>query len=182
MIFRLFFAFFKVGLFAIGGGLATLPFLYELSDQTHWFSRSDIADMLAISESTPGALGINMATYAGYKTIGVAGGIVSTLGLIAPSVIIVIIIANFLSKFKESKTVQKALYGLRPASMALIVMAGLNVAQTSVINPEAVSIGGFFLWKAIGLAIALYLIQKKVHLHPVIMIGASALIGILFSF
>lgn len=182
MMLRLFFEFFKVGLFSIGGGLATLPFLYELSDKTHWFSHEDIADMLAISESTPGALGINIATFAGFKTAGVWGAIISTLGLITPSIIIIVIVAHFLKRFKDSKVVQNAFYGLRPASVALICMAGLNVAQISLIDPLASSFFDRFLWKAILLAIALYFLQKKIHLHPVVYIAACAVIGIVFSF
>ena len=90
--------FFKTGLFSVGGGLATLPFLYEMSDKTGWFSHADIADMIAISESTPGAIGINMSTYAGFKTAGIPGGILATLSLAAPSVIIILIIAKFLKE------------------------------------------------------------------------------------
>ena len=95
---RLFFEFFKTGLFAIGGGLATLPFLYEMGSNTGWFTAADVADMIAISESTPGAIGINMATFAGYKTAGIVGGVCATLGLAAPSIIIILIVAHFLIK------------------------------------------------------------------------------------
>ena len=97
----LYFEFFKVGLFAIGGGLATLPFLYDLADKYPWITDTMIGDMIAISESTPGAMGINMATYVGFQNCGVIGGITTTLGLISPSIIVIIIIANALTKFKE---------------------------------------------------------------------------------
>ena len=97
----LFINFFKTGLFSIGGGLATLPFLYEMSNRTHWFSTSDIADMIAISESTPGAIGINMSTYAGFKTAGYPGGVLATVALATPSLIIILIISGFLQKFKN---------------------------------------------------------------------------------
>ena len=119
-ILRLMLAFFKTGLFSVGGGLATLPFLYEMSDQTGWFSHADIADMIAISESTPGAIGINMSTYAGYKTAGVPGGILASLALATPSVVIILIIARFLKKFRDNPNVEGAFYGLRPASIAMI--------------------------------------------------------------
>ena len=117
---QLFLAFFKTGLFAVGGGLATLPFLYEISDTWHWFSHADIADMIAISESTPGAIGINMSTYAGFLTAGVPGGFIATLGLGTPCVIIILIIARILKKFKDNPYVEKAFYGLRAASIAMI--------------------------------------------------------------
>ena len=98
----LFYEFFKIGLFAIGGGLATLPFLYDLCGRYSWITTDNIADMVAISQSTPGPLGINMATYAGYQGGGLLGGIIATIGLITPSIIIIIIIAHILNKFKES--------------------------------------------------------------------------------
>ena len=115
---ELFLRFFQTGLFSVGGGLATLPFLYEISNQTHWFSHADIADMIAISESTPGAIGINMSTYAGYITGGIFGGVLATLSLAMPSVIIILIIARLLEKFENNPYVTKAFYGLRPASMS----------------------------------------------------------------
>ena len=126
---ELFLRFFQTGLFSVGGGLATLPFLYEISNQTHWFSHADIADMIAISESTPGAIGINMSTYAGYITGGIFGGILATLSLAMPSVIIILIIARLLEKFENNPYVAKAFYGLRPASIAMISAAGINVVK-----------------------------------------------------
>ena len=111
----LFLEFFKTGLFSIGGGLATLPFLYDIADKYPWFDRAVLADMIAVSESTPGPIGINMATYVGYETGGILGGILATVALVLPSVIIIIIIAKFLNKFNENKIVKSAFYGLRPA-------------------------------------------------------------------
>ena len=86
---RLFYEFFKTGLFAIGGGLATLPFLSDMADRTGWFTQAQLADMLAVSESTPGPVGVNMATYVGFETGGILGAVVATLGLVAPSVIVI---------------------------------------------------------------------------------------------
>ena len=91
MYLLLFFEFFKIGLFAVGGGLATIPFLYALSDKYHWFSSAQLVDMIALSESTPGPLGINMATFAGFQTIGVLGGAISTFGLVLPALFVIII-------------------------------------------------------------------------------------------
>ena len=99
----LFWEFFKTGLFAVGGGLATLPFLYDMSARTGWFSGGQLADMLAVSESTPGPIGVNMATYVGYVTAGVGGAVVATLGLIAPSFLIVLVIAAFLKAFQDNR-------------------------------------------------------------------------------
>ena len=183
----LFINFFKTGLFSIGGGLATLPFLYEMSNRTHWFSTSDIADMIAISESTPGAIGINMSTYAGFKTAGYPGGVLATVALATPSMIIILIISGFLRKFKESRHVQNALYGLRPASIAMITAAGLNVAKVALINLDAFQAShnpaDLFLWKAILLGIIIFGGQKLFpKIHPVAFIVFSAVIGVAFRF
>ena len=178
--------FFKTGLFAIGGGLATLPFLYEISDRYGWFSHADIADMIAISESTPGAIGINMSTYAGYTTGGIMGGILASLSLAAPSVIIILIVARFLEKFRDSRYVNRAFYGLRPASIAMISAAGVNVALVALLNLSAFRETGvfadLFVWKGIILAILIFIGQQKLKVHPIAFIAASALIGIIFRF
>ena len=179
--------FFKTGLFSVGGGLATLPFLYEMSaNHPDWFSSADVADMIAISESTPGAIGINMSTYAGFRTAGIPGGILATIGLALPSVIIILIIARFLQKFRKNRLVEGAFYGLRPASIAMITVAGLNVAKVALIDLKAFetsgAFGDLFLWKAIALGIILFIAQKKLKWHPVIFIAISAVIGILLQF
>ena len=88
---RLFYAFFKTGLFSIGGGLATLPFLYEMAEKYSWFTEEDIANMLAIAESTPGPIGVNMATYVGIQTGGILGGFWATFALVLPSFIIILL-------------------------------------------------------------------------------------------
>ncbi|MBO6000005.1 MAG: chromate transporter, partial [Lachnospiraceae bacterium] len=141
---RLIYEFAKTGLFSVGGGLATLPFLYEMSDKTGWFSHADIADMIAISESTPGAIGINMSTYAGYKTAGVPGGILASLALAAPSFIIILIIAKFLVKFRDNRYVEGAFYGLRPASRAMITVACIHVAKVAIVDLDLFKATGLF--------------------------------------
>ena len=183
---RLIFEFAKTGLFSVGGGLATLPFLYEMSDKTGWFSHADIADMIAISESTPGPIGINMATYAGFKTAGVPGGIFASLGIALPSVVIFLSIAKFLKHYRNNRFVNGAFYGLRPASIAMITAAGLNVAKVALINLPAFqtsgSVGELFLWKACVLAVLLFIAQRKLKWNPVIFIAISAVVGIVFRF
>lgn len=134
---QLFFEFFKAGLFAIGGGMATLPFLYDISDKTGWFTYGQLADMVAISESTPGPIGVNMATYVGFTTAGIPGSVIATLGLITPSIIIILIIAGFLKAFKDNKYVQHAFYGLRPASTGLIAAAGFSVFALIMFHKDA---------------------------------------------
>ena len=133
MLLRLFWEFFKIGLFAVGGGMATIPFLYDLSDRTGWFTYTQLADMIAISESTPGPIGVNMATYVGYEMSGVLGSISTTLGFVAPSIIIIVIVSIFLQKFRDNRYVESAFYGLRPASSGLIASAALSVAIVALL-------------------------------------------------
>ena len=186
-ILRLMYEFFKTGLFSVGGGLATLPFLYEMSDRyPEWFTHADIADMIAISESTPGAIGINMSTYAGYRAAGIPGGILASLALAAPCVIIILIIARFLAKFRQNPLVEGAFYGLRPASIAMISAAGLNVVKVALVNLDAFaatgSLGDLFVWKALILAVLIFIGLKKLKWSPIIFIALSAVVGIIFQF
>ena len=186
---QLFFEFFKAGLFAVGGGMATLPFLYDMSDKMGWFTYADLANMVAISESTPGPIGINMATYVGYTLRGVPGALTATVGLITPSIIIILIIAKFLQAFKDSPLVDAAFYGLRPASTGLIAAAGLSVLALVLVNPgvsEGAGILELINIKSILLIAVLYyftaVCKKTKGLHPVCFIAASAVVGIVFQF
>jgi len=176
----------KTGLFSVGGGLATLPFLYEMAKNTGWFTAETVADMIAIAECTPGAIGINMSTYAGFTTAGIAGGILASFGLALPSVIIILIIAKFLNKFRKNPLVEGAFYGLRPASIAMITAAGLNVAKVSLLNTELFnitgSVGDLFVWKALALGVVLFIAQKKLKWHPVIFLAISAVVGVVLKF
>ena len=184
---QLMYEFFKTGLFSVGGGLATLPFLYEMSTKhPDWFTHADVADMIAISESTPGAIGINMSTYAGFKTGGIPGGILASLALALPCVIIILVIARFLAKFRRSRLVEGAFYGLRPASLAMISAAGLNVARIALVNMDALAggagLGEFFIWKALILAVLVFIGLRKLKWNPIIFIAISAVVGIVFKF
>jgi len=190
IILQLFFEFFKIGLFSVGGGMATLPFLYDLSDKTQWFTHAQIADMLAVSESTPGPIGINMATYVGYTTAGIPGSLAATIGVIVPGIALVILITAILDKFRHNPYVEGAFYGLRPASTALITSAGILVAKISLFHVDRYQATGVFSsifdWKALALAAVLLILTQGVkatkNLHPVILIAASAVVGIVFSF
>ena len=137
ILLRLFYEFFKTGLFSVGGGMATIPFLQHMGEATGWFTNQELTTMIAVSESTPGPMGVNMATYVGFHIGstsgmgglgGIVGAVVATLGLITPSIIVILIIAGFLQKFRHSRTVEAVFSGLRPASTALIAAAGLSVA------------------------------------------------------
>ena len=183
---QLFLEFFKTGLFSVGGGLATLPFLYEMSAKTGWFTTADIADMIAVSESTPGAIGINMSTYAGFTTAGVPGGLVATIGLAAPSIMVILVIAQFLHKFRNNRFVEGAFFGLRPASIAMITAAGINVAKVTLVDLDAFAmsgnVGDLFIWKAVILAVVIFIAQRKLKWSPVVFIVLSAVIGVLLEF
>ena len=187
---RLFYEFLKIGLFSVGGGMATLPFLYAMADNTGWFTYAQIADMLAVSESTPGPIGINMATYVGYTTAGIPGALAATIGIIIPGIVLVLIITAILDKFRNNVYVEGAFYGLRPASVGLITAAGILVVEISLMNTalyqQTGSIADLFQWKAIVLAALLLVltrwVKKTKGLHPVYFIVFSAVVGIVFHF
>ena len=187
---RLFFEFFKTGLFSVGGGMATIPFLSRMAEKTGWFTQGQLADMVAVSESTPGPIGVNMASYVGYTTAGIPGVIVATLGLVTPCIIVILVIAKFLQKFRSSPLVDKIFYGLRPASAALIAAAGWSVVCMALVNLQAykltglvtdlVSVKGLVLAAVVWLGTNLWKRGKK--LHPVVWIALSAAAGIVFRF
>ena len=183
---RLFYEFFKTGLFAVGGGAATIPFLHEISDKTGWFTYAQLADMIAVSESTPGAIGVNMASYVGFTTAGLIGCVVATLGLITPSIIVILVIAQFLKKFQASTVVQDVFYGLRPASAGLIAAACFEIVRVSVLFVDRWSATGSFFSifsiKHLVLAGLLLFAVQKWKKHPIVYIAASAVVGIVFRF
>ena len=193
---KLFVAFLEVGLFSFGGGYVSIPLIREIVLSYGWMDDEMITHMIAVSESTPGPLMVNMATYVGYingmqegsalhATLGAA---TATLGLITPSIIIILIVAIFLRSFRDNKYVNNAFYGLRPASMGLVAAAGLSVVINNLFEPKILE-QGFNLsainWIGWGLAIVLWIFTNKVKktkgLHPIIFILASAVAGIIFQ-
>ena len=190
ILLQLFFEFFKTGLFAVGGGMATLPFLYDISARTGWYTTEMLADMIAVSESTPGPIGVNMATYVGFVTAGIPGAVIATLGLITPSIIVILLIARALKAFRENPYVEAAFYGLRPCSVGLIAAAGFLVVKLALFNTELYQTSGklldLFDFKAIALAAVLLVctryVKKLKGLHPIFFILASAVVGIVFAF
>ncbi len=184
---RLFYEFFKAGLFAVGGGLATVPFLQDIGVKTGWFSNADLANMIAVSESTPGPMGVNMATYVGFTVGGVPGAVIATLGLICPSIIIIIAVAAILDKFRSNRYVEYVFYGLRPASTGLIAAACWGVVKISLITVESVAhpnvtlTVNWAMWLLSAVVFALTRWDKTKKLHPVLWIGLSAVVGIVFQ-
>ena len=194
ILWKLFWEFFKTGLFAIGGGMATVPFLQDISAKTGWFTAADLANMIAVSESTPGPMGVNMATYVGYTVgsqqlggtgMGIVSAVVATMGLICPSIVVILIVAYFLKRFRDSKLVDSVLYGLRPASVALISAAGVEIVLFAVLRVESIwKIADAALsWKSVVLALAVFagtnLIPRLKKIHPIWFIAASAVAGVL---
>lgn len=194
ILWKLFWEFFKTGLFAIGGGMATVPFLQDISAKTGWFTSADLANMIAVSESTPGPMGVNMATYVGYTVgsqqlggtgMGVVGAVVATLGLISPSIVVILIVAYFLKRFRDSKLVDSVLYGLRPASVALISAAGVEIVLFAVLRVESIwrIADASLSWKAVVLALVVFagtnLIPGLKKIHPIWFVVASAVAGVL---
>ena len=188
--------FFKTGLFSIGGGMATLPFLKAIGEKTGWFTMTDMMNMLAVSESTPGPIGINMATYVGYTVGGVLGAFISTIGEVMPAIIVISLVSLVLDHFRTNKYVDRAFYGLRPASSGLVAAACIGVALEVFFRADlravagsllkAFSWGGYLSVKALILAAALFFfsfVWKKTNgLHPIIFIGISAVVGVVFRF
>ena len=203
---RLFWEFFKTGLFAVGGGMATLPFLHDIGVSTGWYSQTDLMNMLAVSESTPGPIGINMATYVGF-TVGsshggtagaILGAVVATLGEVTPSIVVILIVAAMLKKFRDSRYVNNAFYGLRPASTGLIGAAcvavvlevlthvvSLGTSEGGIVNRYALD-GSLFDWRGLALAAVLLVLTNWVkptkNLHPIVFIVLSAVVGVVFRF
>lgn len=182
---QLFFEFFKTGLFAVGGGLATIPFLNEIADRLGWFSREFLGDMIAVAESTPGPIGVNVATYAGFAVSGLLGALVSTLGLITPSVIIILIIGTMLDKFKDNPLVTRAFYGIRPMVVGMIASVALGLIGSAVVKAD---FSGSLLQMltAIDLRAAILFVvflfaTNKWKLHPIFYIVIAGVLGALLK-
>jgi len=188
MLLRLLWEFCKVGLFSVGGGLATIPFRTQMGQRTGWFTSAQLADMIAVSESTPGPMGVNMASYVGFQVGGVAGGVMATLGLVLPSIAVILVVAKFLQKFRQSKVVDSVFYGLRAASTALITASMLQVARIALLH-RAEAIGGngeveTLYWPAILLAVVIFVLIRFTpakKLHPICFIAFSAVMGVVFQ-
>ena len=188
MIFRLFWEFFKVGLFSVGGGLATLPFLYTMGETTGWFTAGDVANMLAVSESTPGPIGVNMATYVGFELLGVPGALIATLGLVTPCFLVILAIAAALKSFRNNRYVEAAFYTLRPASVGLIAAAGWGIFTLVLTDTAAYSASGslvsLFRWESVALFALIWVLTNLVKplkkLHPAVFLALAAAMGIVF--
>lgn len=166
----LFFEFFKIGLFAIGGGLVTIPFLFALTEKYDWFNQTELTNMIAVAESTPGPIGVNVATYAGFNAEGFFGALLATFALILPSFIIIVIISRLMDKYSCNMRVKDFLAGVRPAVIALILWAGIPLARISLTSETNI-----ILFIIIFTAMRLW---KK---SPIFYIALSAIAGIILQ-
>ena len=186
VFFNLFIEFFKTGLFAVGGGLATLPFLYDIADNFPWFTKAELIDMIAVSESTPGPVGVNMSTYAGFSAAGFFGALTATLSLILPSLVIILIISSFLNKFKENKLVEYSFSGLRPAVAGLISAAMFELVKVSLLTLDLFNktknITDLINIKAVIFFLIIFFGIKKFKFHPIVYILIAGIFGIFLKF
>jgi chromate transporter len=157
-------------LFAIGGGPVTIPFLFDLTEKYDWFTAQELTNMIAVSQSTPGPIGVNMATYAGFQTAGVLGGLVATFGLVLPSLIIVIRVSKFLKKCGNNPLLNDVMLSIRPVVMALILMAGIDLLKISVID-----------WFSGIFAILFFALVYFYKKGPIFYIILSAILGVVLK-
>jgi len=182
----LFATFFKIGLFSIGGGLATLPFLFELADKSQasgsgWLSRAMIGDMLAVAQSSPGAVGANLSAYTGLRYAGIPGGYISALGLIVPSIIVIVIVARMLQAFKESALVKSLFSGFRPAAAGLLSAAGFGAITLSLWNASAPVWYEYIRWKETLIFALVFFLVYKFKKHPIVYIVAAGAVGVVLE-
>ncbi len=175
--------FFKTGLFAVGGGLATLPFLTQMQEKYGWFTAEELANMIAVSESTPGPIGVNMATYVGYATAGLLGGVCATLSLVLPSIIVILIVARMLDAYQKNPLVQNMFAYMRPAVAGLIAAAGFAVLKITLFNEADTFLASIDWASVVFYAALLALIHLKPlkKLHPIVFIAVGAVVGVLLK-
>lgn len=170
----LIFEFLIIGTFSVGGGLATLPYLYSLAERYTWFNKTTLIDMIAISESTPGPIGINMATFAGYKAGGIPGGILASIAVVVTGTIFMLIVSKFLDKFKNHILLKKAFYGIRPMVAALIAYAGYEMFKITILSSDSLNLN----FVALGIFIVTSIILMKTKISPILLILFAAILGI----
>ena len=167
---RLFFEFFYIGLFSFGGGYSTLPFLYHLADVRKWYTTKQLSDMIALSSITPGPVGVNVATFAGFTTAGVEGAAIATLSVILPSFIIVIAVSKILNKFKSNNYVKSVIYTLKPTGCGLLAAVGVDMFVNNT------NLLGMFLFVCLFIA---SLTEKR---DPIFYLAVSAVFGLIAGF
>ena len=183
-LFELFWIFVYVGAFTIGGGLVAITLMQQELIGRGLITPERFYNMVAISESTPGPIGINMATYLGYEFYGVWGGIITTVGTVLPSLIVILLIARFFGKFQERPAVKAAFYGLRAGTTGMIGVAAWQVIVIAVLRIPSFRASGNWLdilsWPAFALFAGVFILMRKIDVHPVVFIAFGALFGVFF--
>lgn len=164
--------FLKIGFLAVGGGYATLPFLFHLGQTYNWFSAKELTQMIAVSCVTPGPVGMNVATYTGFKISGVLGSLTATAAIVIPSFVLVLVISKILKKFKDNFFVKASLYTLKPVSCAMIAAIGIKLFMNTIFNQG-------FDTSALILLLSLIALSIKSKKSPLFYLGFSAIVGIL---
>ena len=192
----------KIGLFAVGGGAVTIPFQQHLGESTGWFGAEELANMLAVAQSLPGAMGINLSAYVGFSQLGPAGALVAVLGSVLPSIVIILVVASFLSKFRENRMVASVMTAIRPASLALLVAAALLLFSLAFLHADALpqvaeladlldkktltqTLATVVNWKAVALFVVVVVatnLKPLKRVHPFFWMLACAVIGVVFAF
>ena len=167
IVLQLAYEFFRIGLFSFGGGYATLPFLYQISQQYSWYNLEELAQMTAVASITPGPVGINVATYAGLKTAGVLGALTATLSEMLPAFILVIIVAKLLKKFSDNFYVKAVIETLKPISCALLTSVAIGL-----LRPEIKDL------KSMSLLLILLLLSWKTKKDPLFYMLISMVVGV----
>lgn len=184
-VFILALEYFKIGCIAIGGGYTVVPFLYYFVEKYHWYTVNDITQMIAVSNLTPGPIGINMATFVGLKVGGVLGATLTTFAFMLPSFVIMCFVAKFLRKYSENKCLCNVLYGLRPASIALISVAGLKILNSTVLSYETFnttkSLFDLISYKSIFFLCIFLLIGLSLKKQPMWLIFIAVVLGFILS-
>jgi chromate transporter len=171
----------KIGLFSVGGGLATLPFLFDLAERDNPLTAEKIGDFLAIAQSSPGAVGINVGAQAGFLFAGIPGACIAALALAAPSIAVILIVARMLLSFRENRIVTAVFSGLRPAASGLLVAAGFNVWRLILFDTSAPDVSSLIRWKEGILLAAFFVCMYKLKGHPVIYIAIAAALGVILG-
>lgn len=173
----LYWAFFQVGLFAFGGGLAALPLIREQVVVVHpWLDMAIFTDLVTIAEMTPGPIALNAATFVGQRVGGIVGAVVATIGVITPSLIIVLILARIYLRWRDKPAFQGVLAGLRPATVALIAAAGMSILMLAFFGEAGQLTLSHVDWVSVAcFAMALFVLRKWKSSPILVMLGAGVL-------
>jgi chromate transporter len=180
-LFVLYAEFFKIGTFSVGGGLATLPFLFQIAEKYGWFGAEEISNFLAIAQASPGAIGANMAALAGFRCAGISGAAAAMAGLVSPAIVIIVVIARMFAAFRANKTVVAVFRGFRPAAAGLLAAAGFGVWKLILVADASGPWYGRLRLKEAALFVVFFVLIRKFALHPVICIIAAGAVGVLLG-